>query len=84
MIAGEFQHRYMIHGFLGGLLGLMLAGATGFLLFQSVSRLGGGLMMEFSVANWQWALLAMLPVLSAVVTMITARLTVRKALLAMV
>lgn len=84
LISGEFRKLFMWHGLKGGLLGLGLAAATLALFLYLANRLGGGLLPQLSLTAGQWLLLAGLPVLTAVITMLTADMTVRKSLLRMV
>ncbi len=80
MIAGEFQKRFLIHGFLGGIGGLVLALVTIFLLGWLAQRAGQGFIASVSLSWMAWLALASLPVLAAVLTMATARVTVLRAL----
>lgn len=80
MIASEFQKRFLIHGFLGGIGGLVLALVTIFLLGWLAQRAGQGFIASVSLSWIAWLALASLPVLAAVLTMATARVTVLRAL----
>jgi cell division transport system permease protein len=80
MIASEFQRRFLWHGFIGGVAGLALALVTIFLLGWLAQRAGQGLIASVSLSWKAWAALALLPPLAAVLTMLTARVTVLRAL----
>jgi cell division transport system permease protein len=80
MIANEFQKRFLIHGFFGGIGGLILALITIFLLGWLAQRAGQGLIASVSLSWMAWLALLCLPILAAVLTMLTARLTVLRAL----
>jgi cell division transport system permease protein len=80
MIANEFQKRFLIYGFLGGVGGLILALITVFLLGWLAQRAGQGLIASVSLSWTAWLALLCLPILAAVLTMFTARLTVLRAL----
>jgi cell division transport system permease protein len=80
LIAREFQRRFFVHGLKGGLIGAV-AGAIVVGLFAWLSAglnqdLGGSASLSWLV----WPALAVLPVLIALITMVTARMTVRRAL----
>lgn len=80
LIAGEFQYRFMLHGFRGGLIGAVAALATLLAIMLLTHRLAGGLLPALNVTPLNILALLGIPFLSAVVTMITARLTVVQAL----
>jgi cell division transport system permease protein len=80
MIAQEFQWKYLWHGLKGGLLGLAAAAATIGLLAWLASRMTQGLMGSVDLPWGAYLILALLPVLAGVMTMITARQTVLRAL----
>jgi cell division transport system permease protein len=80
MIASEFQRRFLWHGFIGGVAGLALALITIFLLGWLAQRAGEGLIASVSLSWTAWAALLLLPPLAAVLTMLTARLTVLRSL----
>lgn len=84
LISGEFRKLFMWHGLKGGVLGLALAAVTLGLFLYLANRLGGGLLPQLSLTGGQWLFLAALPFLTAVLTMLTADMTVRKSLLRMV
>lgn len=82
-ISTAFDVRYLSHGLKGGLLGVLFAAGALWLLSTMAERMGQGLISaSLPVADNLWWL-ALLPVAAAAITMLTARVTVRKALLEM-
>lgn len=94
-IAQQFQAQALRHGIVGGVLGTVLAAATLYgadhLLQKSGAFLaapaagidadfGAGLGFDVRLLAWQWAVLALLPIATALIAMITARLTVLRSL----
>ena len=79
-IWAEFRYRFMSHGLKGGLVGLVLAAGTVSLLIRLAARLGSGIVPQFDLALWQWAVLAALPFFAALLAVLTARFTVIRAL----
>lgn len=84
VIAGTFQRRFMLYGFKGGVIGLVLAGITVGAMINVASDLGGGLMMPAALPMPEIATLASLPLLAGLIAMLTARFTVLGALARMV
>lgn len=80
VIAGEFQIRYLRHGLLGGLGGTLLCLLTVLALGHLVQSLGGGLMAGLSFQPAAIAILVAMPVIAALLTTLTARVTVLRAL----
>lgn len=82
-ISNAFDVKYMIHGLKGGLVGVVFAALTLWLINNMAAELSEGLVSAAvpSATNAFWLLL--LPVMAAILTMATARITVRKALSAM-
>lgn len=80
MICRAFDLRYLSHGIKGGIVGILLAAGTMWGLSSLAADLGEGLVSAVvpTPATSYW--LAMLPILAAMLTMVTARLTVRSAL----
>ena len=74
-VAAQFQRQAMILGLRGGVLGIVLAVATLFGLRHVAGRLETPLAPDIPVAHWAWALLAAVPVVTALIAMATARLT---------
>lgn len=89
-IAGQFQAQSLRLGLLGGIVGTLLAAGTivgADRLLQSAGSFGGGgeaavadLTLDLQLLPWQWGVLALLPVATALIAMITARLTVLRSL----
>lgn len=84
-IAGQFQRQALELGLRGGLVGLLLTVAT----LIGIGHAGAAtavfgervqLLPSLVLAPWHWLLLAMLPVAAALIAMLTARLTVLRAL----
>ncbi len=84
LIANAFQRRFVLHGMKGGLLGLFFAGITMWALGNVASDLGSDVMLSIEFSYAQLIALFLLPVFSALIAMITARITVRRALAKMV
>jgi len=79
-IAALFQYRYGIRGLTGGLAGFAAALVMIIVIGNLLGEFGGGLAGEMSL-GWQgWTLLALLPVVVTLLTLLTARLTVDRAL----
>jgi cell division transport system permease protein len=81
MISRAFDERYLAHGLKGGILGVLLAGGTLYLVAELAREMGQGLITATLPQSGSLLWLALLPVFSAVITMLTARITVRRALL---
>lgn len=84
-IAGQFQREALWLGFKGGLMGLVLAGLTLLVLGRASAsaELFGeqvSLLPSLRLMPWQWASLLLLPVVAALIAMVTARITVMRAL----
>jgi len=77
-IAKQFAGRAMGMGLKGGLFGLALALPTLLGLGYMAGRTQAGLLPEMALPLLGWASLALLPVLSALVAGLTARLTVMR------
>jgi cell division transport system permease protein len=82
-IARQFQFHAMVWGLCGGLAGLGLATLT----LAALMALAGGVDLPLfpasTLAPWQWVGLAAMPVAAALITMMTARITVLRALVKM-
>jgi len=83
MIARAFDIRYMEHGLKGGLLGVLLAACSLWLLSVMAEKMGQGLISASLPETDSLIWLILLPIFAALLTMLTARLTVRRALLEM-
>ncbi len=80
LISGEFRKLFMLHGFKGGLLGLLGAFITIVIFLYLASKIGGGLLPQFNLNIGQILILGLVPFLTAFLTMWTADVTVRHAL----
>jgi cell division transport system permease protein len=79
-IARQFASRALMLGLRGGLLGLMLAVPTIWGIGTLARSLQAGFLPEFSLGLPHWVVLSSLPVVVALVAMVSARLTVMKTL----
>ncbi len=80
LIANEFQRRFLIQGLIGGVLGLVAGLITIIGLGWLAQRAGQGLIASVSLSPFVWICLLLLPVFAAALTMLTARITVFRAL----
>ncbi|WP_417316787.1 cell division protein FtsX [Emcibacter sp.] len=80
LVARAYQKRFMKHGLKGGLVGLGLALITIFGLARLVQNLAEGLVEAPNIPYLEMLLLLVLPVLSGLISMVTARITVTKEL----
>lgn len=79
-VARQFQRHALEIGLKGGVAGLVMAVATLMLLATLAARIGPGLLPPLALSGPQWASLAGLAVAAALITMMTARVTVLRAL----
>jgi cell division transport system permease protein len=89
-IAGQFQAQSLRLGLLGGIVGTLLAAGTiigADRLLQSAGSFGGAsdtgaadLALDLQLLPWQWGIMALLPVATALIAMMTARWTVLRSL----
>lgn len=79
-VAGAFQRAALLQAGLGGLVGVGLAAATGLAVAWSLGRVDPLLLDQFALPAWAWWPLALVPVGTALLAMVTARLTVLLAL----
>lgn len=79
-VARQFQSHALSLGLRGGLIGLACALPTLYLARHLLEQINSGLLPELSLLPYQWSLLILLPIASAVVTMFTARITVLRTL----
>jgi cell division transport system permease protein len=83
-IARQFQAQALRLGILGGIVGLGFGAATVLgidrLIAFSLGEANPGLSFDFHLLPWQWVVLGTLPILVALIAMITARRTVMRSL----
>ena len=79
-IAREFQVHSLKLGFFGGLVGLILAAVTILGITQLLGQADTALLPALTLKPFEWLVLAALPFASALVAMLTARLTVLRTL----
>jgi cell division transport system permease protein len=79
-VARQFQGHALSFGLRGGLLGLLLALPTLYLARLLLQRIDSGLLPELNLLPYEWSLFILLPVAAALVTMLTARVTVLRTL----
>lgn len=84
LLARAFQRRFLRLGFRGGVIGLAVAGLSLLALRHIVNELGAGIMEPAPIALATLFALALLPVVAALIAMLTARLTVLRSLKRMV
>ena len=80
LISSEFRKLFMIHGFKGGLIGLAAAALTVALIYYMTGSLGGALIPRLELGTGQLIFLGLIPVMTALLSMWTADMTVRHAL----
>jgi cell division transport system permease protein len=79
-VARQFQNHALGFGLRGGLLGLVAALPTLYLARLLLQRIDSGLLPELNFLPHEWACFILLPVAAALVTMLTARVTVLRTL----
>ena len=79
-VARQFQNHALSLGLRGGLLGLALALPTLYLARTLLQRIDSGLLPDLGIRSYEWSLLILLPVAAALITMLTARITVLRTL----
>jgi len=79
-VAGQFQMRSLWLGLKGGLIGMALATATFLVLGYLGRQIEAMLMPPLALGPIQWAALASLVAFAALISMLTARITVMRAL----
>ncbi len=84
LIAGEFQRRFLRLGLKGGVVGLVLAAVSIFAVRSILTDLTTGIVAPVTINQSDLLVLAALPVAAALISMITARVTVMRALRRMV
>ena len=84
MIAGAYQYRFMKYGLKGGIIGLVLAFITLMSLIYLSRDLASGLVQMPELPIVQVAVLSVIPFVAALISMLTARITVMRDLARMV
>jgi cell division transport system permease protein len=79
-IARLFQRRIALDALFGSAIGFVIALLLILLVGQRLSATGSALMQAVRLPPWTWGVLAALPVAGVVLAMLTARLTVLRAL----
>jgi cell division transport system permease protein len=79
-VARQFQNHALGFGLRGGLLGLVAALPTLYFARLLLQRIDSGLLPELNFLPHEWAGFVLLPVAAALVTMLTARVTVLRTL----
>ena len=79
-VARQFQSHALSLGLRGGVIGLLCAMPTLYLARLLLQRIDSGLLPELTLQAWEWSLLFLLPLAAALVSMVTARLTVLRTL----
>lgn len=79
-IARQFARRAFALALLGGVGGLALSGPVLWGIGRLVQRLEGGLVPEITLGVGQWLVLLLLPPAAGLLSMVTARRTVRRTL----
>ena len=83
-VARQFQAHALAIALRGGSVGLVAAVLTLLAAQYFAGPGGGGLLPSLALAPWQWALLPLLPLATALIAMLTARATVMRRLARMV
>jgi len=78
-VAGQFQGRAFWLGLRGGLAGTALAAVTLVFLGYLAERIEASLLPPLALSAWQWAALAGIAPGAALISMLTARVTVQRA-----
>ena len=79
-VARQFQNHALGFGLRGGLIGLAAALPTLYLARLLLQRIDSGLLPELDFRPYEWACFVLLPPAAALVTMVTARVTVLRTL----
>ena len=83
-VARQFQAHALGIGLRGGLTGLLFAATTLLAVEGLVRSDGTDFLPSLALQPWQWGTLALLPVATALIAMVTARVTVLRTLARMV
>jgi len=79
-ISRLFQRRIALDALLGGIIGLLGGAAIIWLIAMQLSALGSGLVQSLGLSWLSWLIIAIIPILGMLLAMITARMTVMRAL----
>lgn len=79
-VAAQFQSHALAFALRGGVIGLVLAAITVILVGRTLAGADLVLLPEFALQPIDWSILALLPVVIALIAMLTARLTVLRTL----
>lgn len=82
-IAGLFAKRTFVLSLVGGFIGLIITFPAILGIGSLVAGIKGGIISEAHLTTKSWGILASVPLFSAVLSTITARMTVKKTLLGM-
>lgn len=79
-ISRLFQRRVAVDALFGGAIGFIIGSITVWLLSLQISSLGSGAISQISMPWYGWILLALIPLLMALLSIYMARWTVRRAM----
>lgn len=79
-ISALFQYRYAMQGLIGGVAGFLAGTIMILIIGQLLGEFGGGLAGEMQLSVFGWLALALLPLAVSLLTLVTARITVDRAL----
>jgi len=79
-IARMFQNRMALDAIFGGFIGLLAAAVVLWLLGRGFSSIESGFTQMMALSWGGWAVLILIPILGVTLAVLTARITVRKAL----
>ena len=83
-IAGQFARRALVDAIVGGIIGLVLFAPTLATVVWLARRVETGVLPQVQLPIALWLVLALLPFVAGILSMLTAHFTVRRALRAMV
>lgn len=79
-IARMFQNRMALDAIFGGFIGLLVAALVLWLLGRGFASIESGFTQMMAISWGSWAVLVLIPILGVCLAVLTARITVRKAL----
>jgi cell division transport system permease protein len=79
-IAQQYSKRMGFLGFIGGLIGLFLAIPSIFFIGNLATAIEGGIISDATLSITDWGVVLSLPLLSMIISMITAYYTVKRTL----